>query len=270
MTPAAQTRKAGPLFIRDWGGAGAPLLLAHGMAANTHWWDRTIPHLKESFHAAAFDFRGHGDSDWNEDGVYTSETWIDDVEAARAALGWDRFTLCGHSMGARITLEYAARHPGRLRGLIAVDFLPEVVAGKNSRFSRARGRPQPVYPDQEKMVERFRLEPDGTELGDEDMRALGRHGVRPSGDGFTWKFDWRSLTHYRLEPVWPQLEAVRVPALVVRGELSTIISREDLARVARELRGARSLEIAGAHHHVPLDKPAELARAVADFAASLP
>lgn len=119
------------------------------------------------------------------------------------------------------------------------------------------------------MISRFRLEPDGTELPAEDMRALGRHGVRRSGEGFTWKFDWRSLSHYRMGPVWPQLPEIRVPALIVRGELSTIISREDFARVAAELTGARALEIAGAHHHVPLDKPGELARAVAEFAAGL-
>jgi len=269
-TNAPRSWKAGPVHLRDFGGTGAPLLLAHGMAAHTHWWDPVVRRLPPALRAAALDFRGHGESDWVADGVYTTETWVADLETARAALGWDRFVLCGHSMGARIALEYARAHPGRLRGVIAIDFLPEVSAGKPSRFSRARGRSQPVYPDPEAMAARFRLEPDGTELSAEELRVLGRHGVRAHGEGYSWKFDWRSLMHYRMGAVWPQLPEIQVPALVVRGELSTIITREDFARVARELPGARALEIAGAHHHVPLDRPTELARAVADFAASLP
>jgi pimeloyl-ACP methyl ester carboxylesterase len=266
----AHARKAGALQIRDWGGTGAPILLAHGMAAHTHWWDPVAPRLPRELRAAAFDFRGHGDSDRTADGIYTAETWIEDIETARAALGWDRFILCGHSMGARIAIEYAARHPERLRGLIAIDFLAETPSGRPGRFARARGRPQPVYPDQERMIDRFRLEPDGTVLSAEEMRTLGRHGVTASGEGFTWKFDWRALVHYRLDPIWPHLPEIRVPSLVVRGELSTIIGREELARVAREIPAASGIEIAGAHHHVPLDKPAELARAVAEFAAGLP
>jgi len=268
--PSAETaRKAGPLNVREWPGAGRPVLLLHGMAAHTHWWDPVVPRWGGAFQAAAFDFRGHGDSEWVADGVYSGETWLEDVETARAALGWDRFLLVAHSMGARVAIDYALRHPERLDGLVAVDFLPEVVASKASRFSRARGRSQPVYPDAGTVASRFRLEPDGTALSPEEVRALGEHGVRAHGAGFSWKFDWRVLTHYRIGPVWPQLPQVRVPSLVVRGGLSTVLSHDDFVRVIQALPGARALEIPAAHHHVPLDEPAGLADAVTGFAASL-
>ncbi len=267
---AANSRRAGALHLREWPGTGTPVLLLHGMAAHTHWWDPVVAHWKGALRAAAVDFRGHGESAWVDDGVYTTRTFLDDVESARAALGWDRFVLAGHSMGGRVAIEYAAAHPGRLAGLVAIDFLPEVRASKPSRFSRARGRKQPVYPSADHAVSRFRLEPDGTVLSAEELRALGAHGVRPHAEGFSWKFDWRVLMHYRMGPVWPQLPRVAVPSLVVRGELSTIITREDFARVARELPGARALELPGAHHHVPLDAPAALADAIGRFAADLP
>ena len=258
-----------PVSLRDWGGDGPRVLLAHGMAANTHWWDPVVPFWNNSLRAAALDFRGHGDSDWTEDGVYARETWIADVETARRALGWDRIVLCGHSMGARIVLQYAARHPERVRGVVALDFLPEIRLGRASRFARARGRPQPVYPSEESMAAKFRLEPDGTVLGPDDLRKLGRLSVRPTEGGWTWKFDWRALGA-TVEPLWDQLAAVRPPALVARGESSTLMSREDLSAVAGALPGARTVEIPGAHHHVTLDAPAAVARAIADFAAGLP
>jgi pimeloyl-ACP methyl ester carboxylesterase len=156
--------KAGAVFLRDWGGPGLPILLTHGMAAHTHWWDEVVPFWSGQLHAAALDFRGHGESDRTPDGAYTAELWVDDIETARKALGWERFILCGHSMGARIALTYAQRHPQRLRGVAAVDFLPEVRSDRPSRFKRASGRPQPVYRDEDDILSRFRLEPGGTSM----------------------------------------------------------------------------------------------------------
>lgn len=266
---AGTSRRAGALHLREWPGSGLPVLLLHGMAAHTHWWDPVVPMWNGSLRAAALDFRGHGESAWVDDGVYTTQTFLDDVEAARAALGYEKFLLAGHSMGGRVAIEYAARHPERLLGLVAIDFLPEVRASKPSRFSRARGRKQPVYASADDALTRFRLEPDGTVLSADELRTLGAHGVRAHETGFSWKFDWRVLMHYRMGAVWPQLPQVRVPSLVVRGELSTIISADDFARVERELPGTKALTLPGAHHHVPLDAPQPLARAIADFAAGL-
>ncbi|HEX4048980.1 MAG TPA: alpha/beta hydrolase [Elusimicrobiota bacterium] len=261
--------KAGPVHLVDWDGPGAPILLTHGMAANTHWWDEVVPRWNGKLRAAALDFRGHGDSDRTPDGAYTADLWIEDIETARRALGWERFILCGHSMGARIALTYAERHPRRLRGVAAVDFLPEVRSNRPSRFKRASGRPQPFYASEDDILSRFRLEPGGTILPPEKVRALGREGVRRGAEGWTWKFDWRCLS-LPIPPVWPQLAEIKVPALMVRGGLSDIIDAADFERVTREVAGARGVTIPGAHHHVPLDAPAELAAAVAEFAAALP
>ena len=261
----ALSRKAGPLHLREWPGLGPRVLLAHGMAAHTHWWDSVIDKLGDA-HIAAFDFRGHGESDWVPDGVYTAATWMDDIETARQALGWDRFVLVGHSMGARISMEYAAHRGQRLSGVAAIDFLPEVRPDKPSRFTRIRGLGQPVYPSADHATARFRLEPDGTRLSPDELRVLAAHSVRPHKEGFSWKFDWRCLSHYLIEPVWTLLPQVKTQALLVRGELSTIISPEDFARAGELTPNARLLQIPGAHHHVPLDAPEALGRALAQFA----
>jgi len=261
--------QAGPVHLRDWGGPGLPILLTHGMAAHSHWWDEVVPLWGDRFRAVALDFRGHGDSDRSPDGVYSADLWIEDIETARRALGWERFILCGHSMGARIALSYAQRHPRRLRGVAAVDFLPEIHRDRPSRFQRASSRPQPVYRDEDGILARFRLEPGGTTMAPEKVRALGREGVRRGAEGWTWKFDWRCLS-LPYPPIWPQLPQIKVPTLMVRGELSVVIGAADFERVTREVPGARGVTIPGAHHHVPLDAPRELAAAVESFAASLP
>jgi len=153
--------------------------------------------------------------------------------------------------------------------VVALDFLPEIHVNRASRFARARGRPQPVYPDAEQAAKRFRLEPDGTALDAAALLALGRQGVRPTQGGWTWKFDWRALG-VPVEPLWDQLPAVRVPALVARGALSELMSREEILAVARGLPNALTAEIPGAHHHVTLDSPEAVAQTIEQFAAGLP
>lgn len=263
------SRKAGPVNLRDFGGPGAPVLLTHGMAAHTHWWDPVVPHWKDVLHAAALDFRGHGDSDWLlKDEPYVSQRWVEDIETAREAMGWERFTLVGHSMGARIALDYAEVHGARLRGVCAIDFLPEFYESRSRRHEKTRTRTQPVYAAEDVMLEKFRLQPPGTLLDAAGLRELGRHGVRRGPEGWTWKFDWRSFT-FPYGPVWPQLPRIGAEALIVRGEHSTVMPREAMARVVAELPRARGLEIPGAHHHVPLDTPKALADAVSAWVAGL-
>jgi pimeloyl-ACP methyl ester carboxylesterase len=268
MTGTSTSRKAGAVHLRDWGGPGLPVLLTHGMAANTHWWDSVVPRWKGVFHAAALDFRGHGDSEWLADEAYTSRVWVEDIERAREALGWERFILVGHSMGARIALDYAERHGDRLRGVCAIDFLPEFYASRERKFSKTRARAQPVYDNEEIMLAKFRLQPPGTLLDEAGLRELGRHGVRQTPLGWSWKFDWRSFS-FPYGPVWEQLPKIAPDALIVRGEHSTVMTREAMDKVVSGLPRGRGLEIAGAHHHIPLDKPAELAAAVASWAATL-
>ncbi|MEK7859023.1 MAG: alpha/beta hydrolase [Elusimicrobiota bacterium] len=257
------------IHLKDWGGTGAPLLLTHGMAANVHWWDTTAPTLLPRLHPVAMDFSGHGDSVWAPDGVYDAPRFVEDIETARRKLGWEKMILCGHSMGARVALEYARRHPRRLLGLIAVDFLPEFYQSKARRFEKTRTRSQPVYTDLVRMIDKFHLQPAGTLLTGEELKDFAQHCIRHGKEGgYTWKFDWRAFL-FPYEPIWETLAQVDVPSLIVRGEHSTVITKTDFDRVVAAIPVATGLEIARAHHHVPLDTPLELAQAIAAFALTL-
>lgn len=250
--------------VRVLSNGSTPLLFVHGMSANTYWWDDAAAHLP-SFHAAALDLSGHGDSPWAADGRYDTELWVSDIEKARRKMGWDRFLLCAHSLGARIALEYARLHSDTLSGLIAFDFLPAFGDAKGSRFARPRTVPQPVYPTEEDILGRFRLQPEGTNLSAEKVRELGRRCIKKSESGWTWKYDWRAFL-YTYYPVWPVLQDVTLPTLVVRGEFSTVMTAADLDRILKGLPRGEGVVIPGAHHHVPLDAPAETARLIEDFA----
>jgi len=74
------------LHIARWDGSGTPILLLHGMAANTHWWDPVVPHLSARFKPFALDFHGHGDSEWLAGAHYSTELFVQDIEEARQIL----------------------------------------------------------------------------------------------------------------------------------------------------------------------------------------
>jgi len=268
MRAPTQIRVDGPqcaLNLLDWGGSGEPLLLLHGMAAHAHWWDLCAPHLFEKRRVLALDLRGHGDSGWAEPPAYEFSDYASDLEAVRTTLGFSRFALAGHSHGARVAIEYARRYPENLTRLAAIDFVCRGLERDTKRFGPSARARQPVYGSQEEMVSRFRLQPPGTAAPRATLDALARDGVRarPEG-GWTWKFDWRAFD-IDFPEVWPSLKEVPVPCLILRGELSPILSKEELPRIVSALPRGVGGEIAGAHHHVTLDRPRETAEALLDF-----
>ncbi len=101
-------------------GDGVPLLTLHGGLGFDHTSFRPwLDPLSRGFRLVYFDQRGNGRAaapdDWS--GV-THQTYADDVERLRVALGAEQIVLFGHSYGGFIALEYAWRYPERVAGLI--------------------------------------------------------------------------------------------------------------------------------------------------------
>lgn len=254
------------VHLTDWGGTGPGLLLLHGMGAHSGWWDPVVPLLPEGRRVVAMDLRGHGDSAWVEPPAYLLDDYAADVEAVRSGLGWETFDLAGHSLGARVSLRYAAGHGARLRSLALLDFF---AADWHGREGGAIGRPPASYGDLEGIMGRFRLQPAGTLLDAASLRKVGLKSVRQGPDGrWQWKFDWRAL--YPRQP-WDPAEPSQaaVPTLLLRGEASLTMPRSSFKSVLNALPDARGAEIPRAHHHITLDAPAETAGALASFLDSL-
>lgn len=107
------------LHVRDWGGAGAPVLLLHGLASSSRIWDRVAPALAERFRTVGVDQRGHGQSDRPRD--YSFDAVCGDIPPLLDALGFDSAVVCGHSWGANVAVQLAADHPDRVNALTLVD-----------------------------------------------------------------------------------------------------------------------------------------------------
>ena len=66
-----------------------------------------------------YDERGNGLSDWDVDEI-SFDAFVRDLETVVDAYGLERFPLLGISQGAAVCVEYAARHPERVSGLVLI------------------------------------------------------------------------------------------------------------------------------------------------------
>lgn len=111
---------AGDIHVRVEGPEAAPVLvLLHGFASSTHWWDRVTPALAEGHRVVRLDLLGHGASPTPSTG-YGPEDQAAMVEQVLAALAIDQAVVAGHSMGAAIAVALAERSV-RVGSLILVN-----------------------------------------------------------------------------------------------------------------------------------------------------
>lgn len=96
------------------------LLLHHGLASSQHIWDRMLPPLTQCRRVVTFDARGHGVSAKPNRG-YGFEHVVGDALAVSRAAGLGRPVVVGHSWGAMVALELAARHPESIAGAVLID-----------------------------------------------------------------------------------------------------------------------------------------------------
>jgi pimeloyl-ACP methyl ester carboxylesterase len=109
------------LHVRRWPGGPKGVLLIHGLASTSHIWDLVAPRLgRLGIEPVAHDQRGHGRSTKPTSGYGFEQTTADAAAVIRAT-GLRRPIVVGHSWGANVALELAARHPRRVSGAILLD-----------------------------------------------------------------------------------------------------------------------------------------------------
>ena len=115
MIPAADTQ----LYTVDAPGGGPALLFLSGGFGSVRSWRPVIRRLDGRYRTVRFDARARGKSGRSAD--YSLPAAVDDVGRVIDATGIQRPVIVGWSYGATIAVRYAARHPGRVGGLVLVD-----------------------------------------------------------------------------------------------------------------------------------------------------
>ncbi len=122
------------LAYDDTGTGDPPFVFVHGWTCNHTHFAPQVEHFGRRHRTVAVDLRGHGASD-APDQEYTIQGYADDVAWLCRALDLERPILVGHSMGATVVLDVAARYPDLPRAVVMVDAAPIVGASPSAAIA---------------------------------------------------------------------------------------------------------------------------------------
>ncbi|CAN7665058.1 alpha/beta fold hydrolase [Mesorhizobium sp. LjRoot246] len=117
--PAMLLRDDAALHVFDTGQGRLPVIFQHGLGGDATQVAQNFPD-GPSYRRLTVECRAQGGSGAGTRRPFSIAMFADDVLAAADAAGLDRFVAGGISMGAAIALQLAARHPGRVLGLVLV------------------------------------------------------------------------------------------------------------------------------------------------------
>ena len=108
-----------PRLAYDHAGRGETVVFLHGIGGNARNWHRQLDALADAYHAVAWDARGYGNSE-DYDGPLDFADFAHDLARLLDHLGVERAHLCGLSMGGRISQDFYALFPERVKTLTLV------------------------------------------------------------------------------------------------------------------------------------------------------
>ncbi len=256
-------------------GSGPVLVLIHGITSSSSTWERVMPYLARRFTVVAPDLIGHGSSA-KPRGDYSLGAHASGVRDLLLALGHERASIVGHSLGGGIAMQFSYQFPERTERLALID------TGGLGRdvnvLLRAATLPgsEFVLP----LLAATRLLDAGRLAG----RLLGRLGLRASTDieemarGHATLSDAGARAAFVhtlravVEPGGQRVDASnrlhlaeRIPFLLVWGERDSIIPVAHGRSTHERVPGSR-LEVFGDSGHFPqLDEPQRFIDVLVDF-----
>lgn len=255
------------LHCLEWNPDGArTILLLHGNTANAWWWAQMAASMPSACRLIAIDLRGHGDSEWVRPAAYGPANHADDLARLIETMGLEQPIVVGHSMGGIAVAAFTREYPRMARAVIVIDIAVTSTVRRNRFLYRLKALPTVNYADLTTAIARFRLLPKDGEIAQEVIEQIARRSLRRTDDGcYTLKFDRESFYGGDGLDVEAAIARAQIPTLLIRAGLSRIMTAEAAERSASLNPLVELTVIEGAHHHLPLERPDELAELISGF-----
>jgi pimeloyl-ACP methyl ester carboxylesterase len=257
------------LHARTLGESGPRVVFVHGLFGQGKNWTTIAKGLAGDHRVTLLDLPNHGHSPWTERVDYLDMTEL--VAAELRSLG-EPVTLVGHSMGGKVALQLALRHPELLRALVVVDIAPTEypVSGGRTDDPDEEAAPFAAFITAMRALDLGRLRT--REDADTALRtavpsrmvrsfllqSLVREGLGDDG-GWRWRLNLelleRDLAALRGFPDPPPGARFDGPVLWVAGANSTYVLPEDRERMEQLCPATRLVRIKNAGHWVHSEQP---------------
>jgi pimeloyl-ACP methyl ester carboxylesterase len=258
------------------GGAGTPVLALHGWLDNAASWIPLAAHLGD-IDLVALDLPGHGRSAHLPPGAeYSLAGTVLTVLDAADALGWPRFAVLGHSMGAAIGSILCAAAPDRVARFLAIEALGALADREERTADRLReavaarralaGKSLRTFPDLDTAI-RARMQANG--LSEPVARLLVERGTRAVPGGFAWSSDQRltiatavRMTEGQVRDLVAHIEC---PARVLYADPAPPYFPDALRRDRAALLPQGDVRVIAGGHHLHMEDPRTVAEAIGTF-----
>jgi pimeloyl-ACP methyl ester carboxylesterase len=257
------------LASRTVGEAGPRVVFVHGLFGQGKNWTTIAKGLADSHRVTLVDLPNHGHSPWTDRVHYLDMVEMLAVELEH--LG-EPVTLVGHSMGGKVAMQLALRHPELLRALVVVDIAPVEypVQGGRTDDPDEEASPFAAYIDAMQALDLDSL----TTRSDADdalrdavpsrmvrsflLQSLVREGLGADG-GWRWRLNLelleRDLGELRGFPEPPPGATYDGPVLWIAGANSTYVLPEDRPAMDALFPATRLVRVKDAGHWVHSEQP---------------
>jgi haloalkane dehalogenase len=270
------------MFYRE-AGAGVPLVFLHGNPTSSHLWRRVLPRIQGPGRCLAPDLIGMGDSGKPPvayrfaDHARYLDAWFD-------ALDLDGVVLVGHDWGGALAFDWAARHPGRVRGVVFMETIVRPMSWEDLpegarplfRSFRTPGVGERMVLDQNAFIEQALPRTVAGGLTDADLVAYRR--PYPTPDSRLPLLQWPREMPLDGEPadVVARVEAFDqwlatspgVPKLLLTFDPGPgqMMAPPIVAWCQANIAGLEIAKCGPAGHHAPEDQPDAIAAAIVAWA----
>lgn len=248
-------------------GSGPPVVLIHSGITDSRSWNPQFKEFARDFRVLRYDLRGFGQSDVPQ-GTYSS---VSDLVALLDAAGMGRAAFVGVSMGGALALDLALEHSERVSALVLV------ASGFSGRkpsesFKAVMGEIETLWKSGliDEAVEReLQVWLDGKGRSAADVDPELREAVRLMDRQAAERFPPDAKPQPIDPPAAGRFSEIRVPTLVVIGDLDLDDIRGAANQLAAGITGARQVVMHGVAHVPNMEHPEEFNRVVIDFLRSV-
>ena len=273
------------LYARDYeaaaGAARLPVVCLHGLTRNSSDFELLAPQLAAEVRRVIVpDVRGRGKSARSPDaGRYAVPTYARDLLALLDALGIGRAIFVGTSMGGLITMAIGGLRRRVIAAAVLNDVGPEIAQEGIDRITGYAGKAEAIQNWDEASAYMQKIMADAFPQGGRaDWDLMARRSFRTKADG-SLELDYDPEIRKPLsdQPIkrstwiawWLFRRLARRPVLLMRGELSDLVTAAIAAKMQRSAPSITVAEIAGVGHAPMLSEP-DAEKALFEFLRPLP
>ncbi|MBM3292573.1 alpha/beta hydrolase [Candidatus Bathyarchaeota archaeon] len=246
-----------------WGSKGPAIVLIHSMGMDCHSMDALCESLQSKYRILSLTILGHGESDIPDTPVTLPEH-SEIMRECYKELGYYPNILIGHSIGGMMGMILAAEHLEEFKGLVLVDIAPfDPVTPRPGTRTPIRTPPPSSFKDDAEartwLKERY---PGFTEYYIENRL---KHAFLKEGKTLKLKPTGDSIRAGMNIDLWPYVNRIKIPTLLLKGGTGSIISPETVEKMEKSIPKLETVTIQGTGHMIPQDKPQEFEEEIKKF-----